>query len=678
MIHSGKHHREPNALVYATSPYLLQHAYNPVHWQVWGEQAFQMAVDQNKPIVLSIGYAACHWCHVMERESFENEEVAAFMNKNFVCIKVDREEHPDVDHFYMNACQIISGSGGWPLNMFLTPDLKPFSGGTYFPPQPRYGKPSWMDALAFVHDVWKNRNTEVLQQAEQLTEQISRGDRRLLSLTIPNPIPSAPEMEAVQQRIQDSYDLIHGGFGGAPKFPGSMTLLFMLRLSWFTGNDSMRSQVKLSLDHMMKGGIYDHVGGAFSRYTVDAAWHIPHFEKMLYDNALLIGLYAEAYSCYKEPEYLRIIEETIAFLTRDMLSEEGGFYAAFDADSEGVEGKFYTWSLQEVEAILGADASWFCSMFDVRKEGNWEHTNILHRNHNNQVEDITRADIDRCLQALFVEREKRVKPQLDDKIIVSWNALLAEGLIQAYRATGRIDWLQLAVSNIDMILHTCMVDDALMHVRCKGQTSIHAHLDDYAAMIQVLLSLFGETGDEYYLNLAIRFTRETEGQFKDPQSPMFFIGSADGKLPRRTLELFDHAQPSGNALMAMNYHRLWVYTGNEQYELAFNNMSAAIQLSAEKFPTSFGYWHLALLPLRFPLAEVVVAGPNAKNLLVDVHQPYYPLKISLAVCDKNLKNCPLSTDRFDENVTRIYLCRDHVCQQPVSTVSEYTALLDAF
>lgn len=678
MIDPDKHQQEPNALIYSTSPYLLQHAYNPVQWQVWGEQAFQMALDQNKPIVLSIGYAACHWCHVMERESFENEEVAVFMNRNFICIKVDREEHPDVDHFYMNACQILTGSGGWPLNMFLTPNLQPFSGGTYFPPQPRYGKPSWMDALAFVNDVWKNRNNEVLQQAEQLTAQISNGDRRLLNLALPEGSFSGPDADVIEQRLQETYDVINGGFGGAPKFPGSMTLHFMLRQSWFSGSESMKNQVKLSLDHMMKGGIYDHVGGAFSRYTVDAGWHIPHFEKMLYDNALLIGLYAEAYGCYQEPEYLRIVEETIVFLTRDMLSDEGGFYASFDADSEGVEGKFYTWSRKEVESLLGNDADWFCKLFDIREEGNWEHTNILHRNHRNQVDGRSNEDIRRCLQILFKEREKRVKPQLDDKIIVSWNALLAEGLIHAYRVTGKGEWLEQATGIIEMILGKCRIDEQLMHVRCKGQTSIPAHLDDYAAIIQALLSLFGETGNQNYLDWAIELTREAEEQFRDSQSPMFFVGSLHGKLPQRTLELFDHAQPSGNSLMAMNYYRLWVYTGKEDYHLAYSGMAAAIQSSVEKFPSSFGNWNQALLPLRYPLAEVVVAGPNAKTILSDVNQLYYPLKISLAVCDNSLQNCPLSTDRFNENVTRIFLCRDHVCQQPVSTLSEYQELLKAF
>jgi uncharacterized protein YyaL (SSP411 family) len=678
MIDSGKHHREPNALIHSTSPYLLQHAYNPVQWQTWGEHACQLAVEQNKPIVLSIGYAACHWCHVMERESFENEEVAAFMNRHFICIKVDREEHPDVDHFYMNGCQILTGSGGWPLNMFLTPDLKPFSGGTYFPPQPKYGKPSWMDALAFVHDVWKNRHADVMLQAEQLTTQISTGDKRMLQLQMPVGNPGGPNMDMVIQRLQESYDLMHGGFGGAPKFPAAMTLLFMLRLARLTGNAAMSNQVKLSLDHMMQGGIYDHVGGAFSRYTVDAAWQIPHFEKMLYDNALLIGLYAEAYSCYQEPEYGRIVEECMSFLTREMQSEEGGFYAAYDADSEGVEGKFYTWSRQEVEALLGADASWFCTLFDIREQGNWEHTNILHRNHPNQVADIAAQDIQCCLQVLFTEREKRVKPQLDDKIIVSWNALLVEGFIQAYRATGRKDWLQLAMNTVDVLLKTCMVEGTLMHVRCKGQTSIPALLDDYAAMIQALLSLFGETGDRRYLEQAEQFTKDTEAYYRDTQSPMFFMGRVDNRIPRRSIELFDHAQPSGNALMAMNYNRLWLYTGETNYEAAFHQMAGAIQTSLEKFPSSFGCWLQAILPLHYPVAEVVVAGPDATNMLIEVNKCFHPLKISLAVCDKSLQNYPISTDRFDENVTRIFLCRDHVCQQPVSTVSEYKSLLEAF
>ncbi|MBC8045726.1 MAG: thioredoxin domain-containing protein [Fimbriimonadaceae bacterium] len=377
-------HKFTNKLIDETSPYLLQHAHNPVEWFAWGTEAFEKAKKEDKPILVSIGYAACHWCHVMERESFEDEKTAAFMNKFFVNIKIDREERPDVDHIYMQACQVLTGGGGWPLNMFLTQELKPFTGGTYFPPKPSYGKPSWMDVLIYVYETFEKQRDTVEQQAEKMLEYLGRMDNALIKIEniqhTGNKIVSENEIADIHKALKSFFDTDEGGFGNAPKFPSAMTLKYLLRKNFYSTDKEETDHIHLSLYKMIYGGIYDQLEGGFARYSVDRKWIVPHFEKMLYDNALLVQIYGEAYMVSGDEEYKRIVDETLQFVMKEMMTNDGGFYSSYDADSEGVEGKFYTWSKEEIEKILIDDAAWFCKVFNVVESGNWEHTNILYRN----------------------------------------------------------------------------------------------------------------------------------------------------------------------------------------------------------------------------------------------------------------------------------------------------------
>ena len=667
-------HSIPNRLLHAASPYLRQHAYNPVDWYPWAQEAFNKAISEDKPVLVSIGYFACPWCHVMERESFENAAVAAFMNEHFVCIKVDREEHPAVDHLYMGACQMLTNAGGWPLNMFLTPQLKAFTGGTYFPTEPRYGKASWMDVLTFVKDVWTNRREEAEQQAATLTESAAGSERKLLVPAATGTLASIDATE-IRNRIMEAADTVHGGFGAAPKFPAAMTLTYLLRYNYRAADGEVAEHISKSLDHMMAGGIYDHVGGGFSRYTVDAGWMVPHFEKMLYDNALLMALYAEAYRSTGNPQYRFVAEHTAAFIIAEMTHEQGGFFAAYDADSEGVEGKYYTWDKSEIEAVLHDKADAFCQLFDVRAKGNWEHTNILHLNHSAGVlEKRTDSEVTEALAKLKEVRSERIKPLLDDKVNVAWNAWMGAAFCELYKATAQARYLEVAERNTRFILDHCRQEDGigLMHIWHDGQAYFAATIDDYAALIRVLLSLFQLTGKYLYLAAAEELEAYVAVHFYDVNSGMFFqTAEKDNDLPVRTMELFDHATPSGNAIMAENYHLLQVLTSKDQYEQVYRKMITAIQTSLHKFPTSLGRWLCAAIPLQIPTAEVVITGPEINRVLEDLHTIYYPMMITLPFCDNSSKKLPLLTDRNNEKVTRIYLCKNQTCTLPVSTVSEF-------
>ena len=433
-----------NRLIHETSPYLLQHAHNPVDWYPWGDEAFERARAEDKPVLVSIGYAACHWCHVMERESFEHEEVAAIMNELFINIKVDREERPDVDHIYMDAVQAMSGSGGWPLNVFLTPDRKPFYGGTYFPTQRAFNRPSWTEVLHSLSNAYKTQKQEILQQAEQLTEHLKASNAFGLSVTDPAGLFTEGNITEAYHNIMHQADRQWGGFGKAPKFPQTFAIGFLLRYAHLEGVEEARQQALLSLDKMKQGGIYDHVGGGFARYSTDTEWLVPHFEKMLYDNALLVSVLAEAYQLTDDERYEEVIEETLQFVERELMHAEGGFYSALDADSEGEEGRFYVWSEEEIQQVLGPEAELFCAYFDVSEKGNWEGKNILwvkvplHQFalERNMDPALLASFIIRSKQKLLEQRSKRVRPQLDDKILLGWNALMASAYCNAFAATG--------------------------------------------------------------------------------------------------------------------------------------------------------------------------------------------------------------------------------------------------
>jgi len=556
-------HQFTNKLIEETSPYLLQHAHNPVNWFAWGDEALGLAKKENKPILISIGYSACHWCHVMEKESFENEETAHIMNEHFVNIKIDREERPDLDHIYMDAVQAMTGSGGWPLNVFLTPDAKPFYGGTYFPPKKAFNRPAWQEVLLGVHEAFSQRRNEIDSQAENLTEHLLQANS--FGISSPGGVNffTKEKTEEAFNSIMKNADKEWGGFGRAPKFPQSFVIQYLLRFYYVNENKEALQQALLSIDKMINGGIYDQVGGGFARYSTDAEWLVPHFEKMLYDNALLVSVISEAYQLSKDERYKEIIEETILFLQRELMHEESGFYSAIDADSEGTEGKFYVWNYDEVNEILNEDGKIFCDFFDIRSQGNWEGDNILWRREKDEVfcneKNISMKKLRQIIQQgkklLLEKRNRRIRPQTDDKILLGWNALMNISLSKAYAATGNEAYEQMAIKNMQFILSKFSKDNSTeyFHDWKNNIAKQPAFLDDYAFLIQALIQLQEVTGNTDYLEKASLLTEHVIGYFSDTASEFFFYTNKDQEdVIIRKKEVYDGAQPSGNAIMADN------------------------------------------------------------------------------------------------------------------------------
>ena len=680
-----------NHLIHETSPYLLQHAHNPVEWFPWGELAFEKARKEDKPILISIGYAACHWCHVMEHESFENVATAEFMNTYFVNIKVDREERPDLDHIYMNTCQLLTGAGGWPLNVFLTPELLPFSAGTYFPPKPGYGKPSWLDVLMYMKNVFTNERDKVEQQAQSIREHLFKMDQSFIEkINLPEGTALFTKEELITTVIQlkKQFDTEDGGFGSAPKFPGSMALLFLLRHNFFHKDEAVQQHIHLSLNKMMFGGIYDHIGGGFARYTVDKKWMIPHFEKMLYDNALLISLYAEAYREQPNNNYKRVIENTLAFVEREWMTAEGGFYASYDADSEGVEGKFYTFTYNELQSILKGNFALAEKVYQIKEDGNWEHTNILFRNKTNDEHaeemGISVAELSQELDAinkqLFDYRENRIKPGLDNKIILSWNALMCSGYVQAFKALGNEHYKSIAIKNLEFML-SAFVDQqnagVLLHTYSNGIAKYPAFIDDYAALICALLDVYEITNQHAYLTNAIQYTAYLQTAFKGADGMYFFTPQSQTDIPIRSKDFYDNATPCGNSIMVNNLIRLAVLTGNKNYYEQAETMLQLIKNSMLKYGNSFGNWLNAALTFVYPIAEIGITGQNARELRDKVFGVYYPNSI-IQIDETGDSKFPLLENRYNQNQTQIFLCRNNTCALPVSNVQDFTELLNKF
>ena len=529
-----------NRLAGETSPYLLQHAHNPVDWYPWGDEALQKARNENKPILVSIGYAACHWCHVMERESFENEDTARVMNEHFVNIKIDREERPDLDHIYMDAVQAISGSGGWPLNVFLTPDLKPFYGGTYFPPIRAFNRASWTEVLNSIATIFRDKRHEIDSQAENLTQHLQQANDFGIRKENNNfeEVFSRENTETAFKALMNAADKKEGGFGQAPKFPQTFSIQYLLHYYYYTKNQLALDQACLSLDKMINGGIYDQIGGGFARYSTDAIWLAPHFEKMLYDNALLIIVLAEAYQVTGKELYKKVISDTIKFIEREMLSPEGGFYSALDADSEGVEGKFYVWSKEEIERILRDDAKLYSEYYGITKTGNWEHTNILHVSGDRSVfataHGLSEVELEEFLRTnsekLLAERSKRIRPALDDKILLGWNALMNTAYSKAYQAFGDENYKEQAIANMDFLLNRFKKNEReLFHTYKNGVAKYPAFLDDYAFLIQSLIHLQEITGNGHYLVTARKLAELVIEKFGEEESGFFFYTALDQK-----------------------------------------------------------------------------------------------------------------------------------------------------
>ena len=673
-----------NRLSQETSPYLLQHAHNPVDWYPWGAEAFERARKEDKPVLVSIGYAACHWCHVMERESFEVEATAAIMNEHFINIKIDREERPDLDHIYMDALQAVSGSGGWPLNIFLTPDAKPFYGGTYFPPVRAYNRASWTETLLGVQQAWKERKNEVIAQAENLTAHIEKSNAFGTNNSEDPNLISLETLQKISSTILQQADTTWGGFGKAPKFPQSFTILFLLRHYHFTKDKSALSQALLSLDKMMQGGIYDQLGGGFARYSTDSEWLAPHFEKMLYDNALLIVAYTEAFQLTGKTAYRQVINETMSFVMRELLSSDGGFYAALDADSEGVEGKFYTWTESEIDALLGDDARLFKLYYGIHKEGNWEHTNILWiqrpaetfcAEEGCSIEELS-ALLIRCSEKLMARRSERIRPLLDDKIILGWNALMNKACTKAYAAIQNPAYLELAITNMEFLLRNFVDKEGNWYHVFKKQARHPAFLDDLAYLSEALLGLFEVTGNAKWLHQAEILTNHLISEFSDPESPFFFYtrqGQADVIVRKK--EVYDGAVPSSNAMMAKLLHNLSQLLDKPAWGLRSRQMAASLGMAIVRYPSSFGNWACLLQEYHFGTHEISVVGKDYNKLKNSILKEYIPHRL-LVASPFSEADFPLLLGKDPSGKTAIWLCKNYACQAPVESVAELMSLID--
>lgn len=673
-------HTFTNRLMHETSPYLLQHANNPVEWFPWGEEAFAKAKAENKPILLSVGYSACHWCHVMEHESFENEKIAGLMNDLFVSIKVDREERPDVDEIYMNAVQMLTGRGGWPMTVFLTPEGKPFYGGTYFPPEDRHNLPAFPRILAAVAQAYHERPQEVERATAQILGNLEKLSHRQESSRPLQVETLANAAASLAQHVDHTY----GGLGGAPKFPNSTVFALFLRQARAGGNDHYLQMVAHTLQKMAAGGVYDHLGGGFHRYSVDERWLVPHFEKMLYDNALLARLYLEAYQATHEPFFRRIVEEILTYVEREMLSPEGGFYSTQDADSEGEEGKFFVWTRDEVMRELGDEVGEiFCRYYDVTDVGNFEHKNILHptltlvqltKLFRREEQEVTQFLTD-AKQKLFAVREKRIKPGRDEKIITSWNGLMIAAFAEAYRVLGNPRYLEIARQSVDFILTRLSREGRLLRTYKDGQAKYNAYLDDYAFFIAALLDLYEATFERAYLDRAVALTDLLLARFWDEKEGGFFFTSNDHEaLISRSKSAFDGAIPSGNAVATFNLLRLSCLTENQTCLVKAEQALRLFYDAMEQNPFGFSYMLCALdFYLQRP-KEIVLLGekaaPETQKMLARIHDMFLPNK-TLACFDaaeqtgQKLPSQLTGKTQVDGKLT-VYVCHNFTCSLPVT------------
>jgi uncharacterized protein YyaL (SSP411 family) len=665
-----------NRLANSSSPYLLQHANNPVDWYPWGPEALQRAKDENKLILVSIGYSACHWCHVMEHESFEDTAVAAVMNEYFVCIKVDREERPDVDQIYMSAVQLMTGRGGWPLNCICLPDQRPIYGGTYF------RKNDWTSLLFNLADFYKNKPNEAAEYADKLTDGIKQYES--VTFITEQAAYNKLDLEKIVTNWARYFDNQEGGMGESPKFPMPNNWQFLMRYACLMHDENIANTVKLTLKKMAYGGIYDHVGGGFARYSVDRVWHIPHFEKMLYDNAQLVSLYAEAYTWQRNELYKNIVDETITFVQRELMSPENGFYSALDADSEGVEGKFYSFSKAEIDELLGDDAQLFCIYYNVTDDGNWqeEQTNVLFRwdDDNSLAEQIgipvneLLSVIHQSKEKLLAYRAKRIRPGLDNKILASWNGLMLKGLCDAYRAFDKTGYLELALKNAEFLLDNLITMGGKLIRIFKpsptgeglGEAPI-AFLDDYASIIEAFIALYEVTFDIKWLNRAKDLTNITIEHFYDPANGIFFYtGDGDEQLIARKSEIMDGVIPASNSVMARNLKKLGLFFDDDSYTDISAQLLRNIFPLIAKYGSSYSNWATLLQEEVFGTYEMAFTGPNASALRKETEQSYIPNKIMLGGTTENL---PLLQGRMGAQ-TRIYVCKDRTCGLPVDQVSE--------
>jgi len=664
-------HKFTNQLINESSPYLLQHAHNPVDWYPWGEKALEKAKKENKLIIISIGYAACHWCHVMEHESFEDEEVANFMNKHFVSIKVDREERPDIDQVYMNAVQLITGRGGWPLNCIALPDGRPIYGGTYFP------KEQWLDMLNQVLNFVKQNPEKIEKQAQSLTQGVQASE--LINMNTEKSKFSKDDLNTIFINWNRTIDYKNGGSKGAPKFPLPVGYQFLLQYNYLTKNDDALIAVTTTLDKMANGGIYDQVGGGFARYSVDELWKVPHFEKMLYDNAQLVSLYSSAYQKTKNPNYKNIVRETLAFIERELTSNEGGFYSSLDADSEGEEGKFYVWTKNKIIETLSSKSDLIIDYYNITEDGNWEDgKNILLRISNKKSildkYQITEKELlKQIFEAKYIllnEREKRIRPSLDDKILTSWNAIMLKAYVDAYRVFDDEKYLVTALKNADFIKSKIKTKDNRLHRNYKGgKASINGFLDDYAFTIAAFVSLYQATFDEKWLIEARDLLDYTLVHFYNKTSGMFYYTSdIDPALIARKMELMDNVIPASNSEMAKNLFILGKYFYNDEYILKSEKMLSNVKENALKSGAYFANWDVLMAWFASDPYEIAIVGKDFKAKRKELDQHYLPNVFLFG--GKNEGSLSLLKNKNIKGQTTIYVCKNKTCKLPAIEIEE--------
>jgi len=666
----------PNRLIHETSPYLLQHANNPVDWHAWGEEALSLSRAADKPILLSIGYSACHWCHVMEHESFENEAIAKLMNDNFINIKVDREERPDLDQVYMNAVQLMTGSGGWPMTVFLLPSGEPFYGGTYFPPDDRYGRPGFRRLLLTIAESYKTKRQEIVSGAQSLRQHLNQ---KVQSSANADAV-CMPLLDQAARGLSSRFDPRQGGFGAAPKFPPSMTIEFLLRYHHRTGNPDALQMSTFTLDKMAYGGLYDQIGGGFHRYSTDDRWLVPHFEKMLYDNALLARVYLDAWRVTGNPLYRRITEEVLDFIVREMRDPNGGFYSTQDADSEGVEGKFYVWDLDEFKTTAGPDGELLARYLDVTGHGNWEDHNILNIPRPPDVfcklekfsEEELKAKFDEARPKLYAAREKRIHPGRDEKILTDWNGLALRAFADAAAYLGRDDYRQIAESNADFIFKTLWDGTGLLHNFKDGRARFNAYLDDYANVADGLLSLYQLTFEEKWLKRAESLADHIIENFWDSENGGFYFTDIGHEaLITRTKDYFDNATPSGNSVAADVLVRLGALLGRsdltEKAALLFASTGALLA----QYPSGFGRLLEAIDFHLGPSKEiaVIVAGKEGHSFISAYRKRFLPRTV-IAAGERG--TIALLRDRTAiDGKSTAYVCENMTCHRPVTDVPEF-------
>ncbi|GMQ60360.1 thioredoxin domain-containing protein [Vallitalea sediminicola] len=667
--------RKENKLADEKSPYLLQHKMNPVDWYPWGEEAIKQAQKEDKPIFLSIGYSTCHWCHVMERESFEDNEIANILNNNFISIKVDREERPDIDSVYMDVCQKLTGGGGWPLSIFITPEQKPFYAGTYFPKHSMYGRVGFIDLLNNISKIWSDNKQELINKSDEILRHIN------LIKTDEKVEINQGTIDLAYQELMEGFDLRYGGFNKPPKFPTPHNLFYLFKKYILYKDEHALNMCVKTLEGMYRGGIYDHIGSGFSRYSTDREWLVPHFEKMLYDNALLIMAYTQGYMCTKKEDFKRVVEDTINYLTRDMLDINGGFYSAEDADSEGEEGKFYIFSKREILDVLGIkDSEIFCNVYNVTEEGNFESKNILNLI-DTELSIVTEHDklLKECKQKLFDYRNKRVRPHRDDKILTSWNGLIIAALATAGRYLKNDKYIDYAKNTVNFIYNNLTKEDGGLYVRYRdGERKNDGYLDDYAFMIWGLIELYETTFDKFYLKWAVDLNNYMINNFWDNGDGAFFLYSTKSeKLISRPKEIYDGAIPSGNSVAAYCLLKLSRLTGEVSLEEKANRIIEVFSTQINSYPRYYSFILQVVMILAKSNKDIVISGSYEDgevrtfiDKINDKYNSYFTILINDGSEEITEINHGIEDKRKISDKNTIYICENYSCKSPITDLSK--------